>query len=111
MRTVAILVGIAAFMSASASATLDPRKCSYGGQAKCGADAAFLAVRKYLSATNHMPSSTSWGSGTHTCVAANAKYTIWRCSWTQGSGANPDGTATVTFRAFSSGWRTSVQLA
>ena len=101
-----IIVALAALTLAQAALAAvrpDPRT----------ADNAFIAVRHYLSARYHLPSSTSWGSGTHTCTPTDMKRSVWRCSWSDGvafNGAPATGAASVTFRAFGNGWHTRVRF-
>ena len=102
-RIALILACLTLSPAAQAAVRPDPRT----------ADNAFITVRHYLSARYHLPSSTSWGSGSHVCAAVDARRKTWRCSWTDGvaaNGAPATGQASVTFRAFGNGWHSRVRF-
>lgn len=109
--TVLMLSSVFALLVAvgDAQAAKDPRKCEGASARACASSAAEVAVTRRVGGVNNMR-----------CANTSKTFLVWSCSFLDTVGnTSPDdtgdwivrkGKATVTFRAFSSGWHTAVAV-
>ena len=113
MRHLTVLLAALALAAAIAGTATagyakgDPRKCGNpAGAHYCAQESAKISLRYYMSAKEGFPGTARWDADI-TCAQNGKTLLKWRCTFHNGAGS---GTATVWFRALSTGWHRVVTV-